>query len=788
MRTSTTESGPHADSLSVAREGGKKLLEWRGPAEQLGSQLSPLQEGLLELPLRGVERLELVVHGPVAGAALRRNHGRIRSRTSEHALRVRQALHLRLALLHAHVEGAGDPVAVRLQRLEQVVRRSLRVSFVLQHRLDARDIAHLTSDVLVKRHLLLLQGRQRRLALRAQLLVRRHVLRLVLAGVLHLVLDILLDHGEDRDHAAALALAPLVVPAEGLRGRVLVRLVLRLLEQRLAVKAVQRLDRLADEHHRVGIVLEGLLESLGLLDPRVLGVLHGLLDVRHLRLRRLDLRLELRLLVLGALLLLAELLLVVLEVLVLRVRRRLLGLAPVLVLDVRLLLLAKRRDHLVDVRDHRVEVPARRHSGRNGREAQGGRLHRHGLQDVEGLLASRLRGLVRDLEEHRPVRRLEDGLGLLRREDGESLVDGRELLSTGAGAARPLVGLRLAARLGLLEEGLVRLELRLGLLALLRVLRELLLVVALRDLRLRQRLLQERQVLALRLHKARVGLRRRGLLLRARLQLRLEVVLHLRKDALDLARLRGVGAGGRVRTRLHQGRVRAAEEGLQRADVALVHVLLAQAVVLDERGAHAGHDSQELRLRLRIAVRVRLEEVRRGVHGRLGQHLDRLLEVRQAELEGRLLLQVLLGFLLALRLRLLDRLLRLADVLLELLDLRHVAPEAALELQDALAQLVDELLRVLNGGRLAGGGLLAPARVLVVDLLLSRAVRDDLRLQAFDQLDNPLHGVLMTLLLVGSHACHKEHEEIHDTHCSRASSRFVSNRSARPAGLTSLSQ
>merc|ERR1719247_2195610 len=771
MRTSTTESGPHADSLSVAREGGKKLLEWRGPAEQLGSQLSPLQEGLLELPLRGVERLELVVHGPVAGAALRRNHGRIRSRTSEHALRVRQALHLRLALLHAHVEGAGDPVAVRLQRLEQVVRRSLRVSFVLQHRLDTRDIAHLTSDVLVKRHLLLLQGRQRRLALRAQLLVRRHVLRLVLAGVLHLVLDILLDHGEDRDHAAALALAPLVVPAEGLRGRVLVRLVLRLLEQRLAVKAVQRLDRLADEHHRVGIVLEGLLEGLGLLDARVLGVLHGLLDVRHLRLRRLDLRLELRLLVLGALLLLAELLLVVLEVLVLRVRRRLLGLAPVLVLDVRLLLLAKRRDHLVDVR-----------------EAQGGRLHRHGLQDVEGLLASRLRGLVRDLEEHRLVRRLEDGLGLLRREDGESLVDGRELLSTGAGAARPLVGLRLAARLGLLEEGLVRLELRLGLLALLRVLRELLLVVALINLRLREGLLQEGQVLALRLHQAVVVLLRRGLLLRAGLQLRLEVVLHLRKDALDLARLRGVGAEGRVRTRLHQGRVRAAEEGLQRADVALVHVLLAQAVVLDERGAHAGHDSQELRLRLRIAVRVRLEEVRRGVHGRLGQHLDRLLEVRQAELEGRLLLQVLLGFLLALRLRLLDRLLRLADVLLELLDLRHVAPEAALELQDALAQLVDELLRVLNGDRLAGGGLLAPARVLVVELLLSRAVRDDLRLQAFDQLDNPLHGVLMTLLLVGSHACHKEHEEIHDTHCSRASSRFVSNRSARPAGLTSLSQ
>ena len=53
-------------------------------------------------------------------------------------------------------------------------------------------------------------------------------------------------------------------------------------------------------------------------------------------------------------------------------------------------------------------------------------------------------------------------------------------------------------------------------------------------------------------------------------------------------------------------------------------------------------------------------------------------------------------------------------------------------------------------------------------------------LQAFDQLDNPLHRVLLLLLLVGSHASHKEHEEVHDTHTrSRASSRFVSSRSAR---------
>ena len=55
-------------------------------------------------------------------------------------------------------------------------------------------------------------------------------------------------------------------------------------------------------------------------------------------------------------------------------------------------------------------------------------------------------------------------------------------------------------------------------------------------------------------------------------------------------------------------------------------------------------------------------------------------------------------------------------------DLCRVGPQAALELEDPLGELLDEGLRVLNGGRLAGGRTLAPARVLVVHGLLMLAI------------------------------------------------------------------
>ena len=56
---------------------------------------------------------------------------------------------------------------------------------------------------------------------------------------------------------------------------------------------------------------------------------------------------------------------------------------------------------------------------------------------------------------------------------------------------------------------------------------------------------------------------------------------------------------------------------------------------------------------------------------------------------------------------------------------------ACLELEDALRELLDEGLRVLNRGGLPGRRLLAPAGVLVVDGLFVLAIRD---LRAFFRL------------------------------------------------------
>ena len=64
-----------------------------------------------------------------------------------------------------------------------------------------------------------------------------------------------------------------------------------------------------------------------------------------------------------------------------------------------------------------------------------------------------------------------------------------------------------------------------------------------KNIGLDQRGLEEREVRPLRLHELRVGLRRGGLLLGARLEVLLHVVLHLREDPLDRARLRGVPPG-----------------------------------------------------------------------------------------------------------------------------------------------------------------------------------------------------------------------------------------------------
>merc|ERR1719443_2248133 len=95
--------------------------------------------------------------------------------------------------------------------------------------------------------------------------------------------------------------------------------------------------------------------------------------------------------------------------------------------------------------------------------------------------------------------------------------------------------------------------------------------------------------------------------------------------------------------------------------------------------------------------------------------------------------------LLAHLLGLVDLLGRVSNVLLELHNLRLVRPETSFQLEDVLAELLNQELRVLDRRGLASGRLLAPARILVVDRLLRGAVSDDLCTKAFDQLDDTVH-------------------------------------------------
>merc|ERR1719159_114219 len=92
--------------------------------------------------------------------------------------------------------------------------------------------------------------------------------------------------------------------------------------------------------------------------------------------------------------------------------------------------------------------------------------------------------------------------------------------------------------------------------------------------------------------------------------------------------------------------------------------------------------------------------------------------------------------LLAHLLGLVDLLGRVSNVLLELHNLRLVRPETSFQLEDVLAELLDQELRVLDRCGLASGRLLAPARIFVIHRLLRGPVSDDLCTKTFDQLDD----------------------------------------------------
>merc|ERR1719274_182056 len=95
------------------------------------------------------------------------------------------------------------------------------------------------------------------------------------------------------------------------------------------------------------------------------------------------------------------------------------------------------------------------------------------------------------------------------------------------------------------------------------------------------------------------------------------------------------------------------------------------------------------------------------------------------------------------------------------LDFRLVRPETSFELKDVLAELFDQKLRIFDRRGLASGRLLAPARVLVVHLLLRRAVSDDLCPEAVDQLHDTVNRRARAGGCRGCYECEEESNDVH---------------------------
>merc|ERR1719183_2456956 len=695
------------------------------PASWAPSRLAPLQEattldeGLLTLRASGEAGLGL--HHPI---------------------------HLVLALRAARVEGLLHPVALRLQVL------AVLLLLGLHRRLRAVLLSRL-GDLLVQVRLLLLKGdllgiqRLQALECRCALLLEL-LLRGSLASLrgLDLVLEVLLDVPHDRDDATALARAPPVRSGEGLRSLVWIDGVLRRLAlllnkaQGQLVVLVERghgVDGRREERNCIDVVLERRLEVLILavsvgkcLGHRVLGGLDVALGL-------LDVILGLLLLSIQALNVARNGLHLVLQILNLGLNLVLLSLAIVAESDVVHLLLPELREHLVHGRDDYVKVArcSGLHHRCHRRHAEAVVLARKRLQDMECCLLSVVlrHAALLGLEEHAGGA-AERGGGLVAGEDFDGLVDTRELLGPEPRSLGPLVGLRLAGGLGLLEERLIVGELCLRLVALDRGVRHGLCVFAESLLLLLKSRLQRGKLGALRGGELLVLFLLHGLVRVLRLQVRGKRIVHALEDALDGPR------GGRVvakRTLLLDAaelRVlpielrRVADKGLDQLPVVLRH--RAERVARGhkaERTTDTTRNAQDLRLLQ--GTRCLLASTRQDADGPL-EGADRLLEVRA-------LLLVVCGLLLADRGRFVGAVDVCRDVLLELRNLCLQGRRLALEVQDLRAQLLDARLRLLDGARLPRGGLLAPASKLVVDLLLGLAVCLDLGLHLLYELDHLCH-------------------------------------------------
>mmetsp|Transcript_76986 Transcript_76986/g.198253 ORF Transcript_76986/g.198253 Transcript_76986/m.198253 type:complete len:569 (-) Transcript_76986:348-2054(-) len=516
------------------------------------------------------------------------------------------------------------------------------------------------------------------------LLERLLRLRFLRTGRLHLLSEILGDHlqgGRDARVERLLATVVTALPRR-LRRLVLVDGVLPiglLLQERLRgllvvlVELVEGHNRSLEKLDGGIVVLQGLLELGVLLVPHLRHLPQLRLGVLDVVLELVSLGLQLVLHALHALDILLRLGLGVVKVLELVLVFLGGPLAAITMRDILLLLLAQRPDHVVDHGDYLVEVAAGlcRHSDAAEARAAEARSQRPQLLVRAGAAALAGASRSRELQQRRAGVG-EDSLRLRARQDLLGLGNAHELLRAQPGAHGPLLGLDPAALLRVLEEDLVRLQLRLGVIAQRRSLRQLLCLVCLVALVPFKCLLQRGQLILLRRHELLVRLLLPSLLAVALLDITGECVVHAFQDALDLRRLRRVvpkrvvahlcRAEAAVRMPRGAGKVRRArQEVSQRLHIVLLRI--ADRSVLGEHLADAGGNAQQLRVLHGGQEGALLASTRAAEHGDCGlEGADALLGLGLLLLVGGVLLVAHLGgFLLRLQV--------LRNVLLELFDL-----------------------------------------------------------------------------------------------------------------------
>mmetsp|Transcript_55312 Transcript_55312/g.144245 ORF Transcript_55312/g.144245 Transcript_55312/m.144245 type:complete len:521 (+) Transcript_55312:812-2374(+) len=449
---------------------------------------------------------------------------------------------------------------------------------------------------------------------------------------------------------------------------------------------------------------------------------------------------------------------------------RLSALAPIPVLDILLRLLAEIRHAAVDGGHDLVEVASHLcHRGDAGQaeaveppRQRGQRAERPaGAQGSQSsvlllLLLLGLRGggdaaacgLGVGAQLHEGgVGSVEDRLVLRVPQNLQRRADAQELLGAEPRAHGPLLRLLLAPVLGLLEESLVGLELRLRVVPLHLAVGQQLGLLRLVARVLLQSGLQVGQLPSLGGHQLLKGLLPVGLGTVVLLHVGHEAVVEALEDALDLRALRrvvperiaplpgdhlqgGAGLPLSVAAKEVTGLLNKAPEGL--------HVLTgrpAGGAVPQKDLLHARRDADELGLLdgleeslLRAGARERsdrsLERPDRGLGLRLGG-LESL-GFGGADLRG-LALGLLVGL----------------DVLLDLPDLCAVRRDLGAELRDLLRELEERGPGVGHVLSLAVHGVLTPAHVLVIGLLLDLPVRDEIRLQVGDELGCLVHRRLV---------------------------------------------